>query len=248
MQISKEVQTFWQDLRNEQQKMEGRERELAKRRLKIESRYAARLLKRRRQLPKIDWTSPPDFEGEAASKLHLQNLAKINRKFSDEAFLDRLVPSLCVFASYVAAFERAVMANLPVTKRHRHEERVVARILEMIFPRIPVQDPPPPEAKRVRVSEEKKWAGEVIAGRFEILEDSRRHPLGWRRALYAERRGEFEHLPIGDLWGLLRVMKKKAPPRARGAQSLAPLGFRRDGLRPPLSEADRRRLPSEARR
>jgi hypothetical protein len=86
---------------------------------------------------------------------------------------------------------------------------VVAGILEVIFPRTPVQDPPPPEAKRVRVSEEMKWAGEVIAGPFEILEDSRGRLLGWRRALYAERRGEFEHLPIGDLWGLLRAMKRK---------------------------------------
>jgi hypothetical protein len=86
---------------------------------------------------------------------------------------------------------------------------VVAAILETIFPRTPIQDPPPPEARRVRVSEEQKWAGEVIAGPFEILEDSRGRLLGWRRALYAERRGEFERLPIGDLWGLLRAMKKK---------------------------------------
>jgi hypothetical protein len=65
--------------------MAERERELAKRRLEIESRHASGLLKRRQQLPQIDWTNPPHFEGEAARKLHNQNLAEIDRQFSPEA-------------------------------------------------------------------------------------------------------------------------------------------------------------------
>src|SRR5262249_54136568 len=160
------------------------------------------LLEGRKRLRRINWTNR-DFEAEAAGKLHAQNHRRLDRQFGPEAFLDRLVPHLCVFASSVAMFEHGVLVGLPPPKRHRHTRRVVAGILEIIFPRTPVQDPPPPEAKRVRVSEEMKWAGEVVAGPFEILEDSRGHLLGWRRALYAERRGEFERLPIGDLWGLL---------------------------------------------
>jgi hypothetical protein len=207
-QVSIEAQAFWQDLRNEQQKMEEREREFAQRRRRIESRHAARLLQERRQIPTIDWKNPPDFEGEADRKLHNQNLAELDRQFSPEAFLGRLVPSLCDFASCVAIFEHPEMPGIPRSKKRAPKERVVTRILEMMFPRTPVQDLIPPEAKAVRVSEEKVWKGKVIAGPIELLLDERRRPIDYRRALYAERRGEFEHLPIGDLWGLPRAMKK----------------------------------------
>jgi hypothetical protein len=189
--------------------MAERERALAKRRLEIESRDAARLLRKRQQLPQIDWTNPPNFEDEAARKLRSQNLAKIDRKFSPEAFLDLLVPSLLDFASYVAMFERTVIARLPPFQRHAHQERVVAAIVVMMFPRTPGQVPLPPEARHVRLSEEKAPAGEVIAGPFEILLDEQRRPIGYRRAPYAERHGEFEHLPLANMWGLLRVMKKE---------------------------------------
>jgi hypothetical protein len=207
-QVLRAVQAFEQDRRNEQQKMEERERELAQRRQEIEKRYANELLEGRIRIRRINWKNR-DFKAEAARKVHAQNRRKLDRQFSPEAFLDRLVPHLFEFASNIAMFEHTVLPEVPPSQRHAHMRRVVARILETIFPRTPVQAPPPPEAKRVRISEEKKWEGEVIAGPFEIHEDSRRRLLGWRRALYAERHGEFEHLPIGDLWGLLRAMGKK---------------------------------------
>jgi hypothetical protein len=57
------------------------------------------------------------------------------------------------------------------------------------------------------------WAGRVIAGPFEILLDKHRRPVGYRRAPYAERRGEFEHSPLGDLWGLLHAPEMRRPRR-----------------------------------
>jgi hypothetical protein len=207
-QTSKAEQTFWQNLRNEQQKMEEREQERAERRRKIEKSHAEYLLEVRKRIRKINWANR-DFEAEAARKLHAQNHRRLDRQFGPEAFLDRLVPPLCNFASNVAMFEHGVLAGLPLSQRQRHMRRVVAGILEIIFQRVPAQAPLPPEAKRVRASDEKKRAGEVIAGPFEILHDSRGRLVGWRRALYAERHGEFEHLPIGNLWGLLRAMGKE---------------------------------------
>jgi hypothetical protein len=166
------------------------------------------LLKKRKELPRIDWANPPDFEGEAARKVHQQNLAELDQQFSPEAFLDRQVPHLCTFATNVAIFERTVIPNLASSQRPAHSKRVVNAIVRLIVPPTPVQDPLPSDAKSVRLSEEKVRAGMVIAGPFEILLDEHGHSIAYRRALSAERRGEFEHLPLGDVWGLLRALKR----------------------------------------
>jgi hypothetical protein len=65
----------------------------------------------------------------------------------------------------------------------------------------------------MRLSVEKRWAGKVIAGPFEILLDEHHRPVGYRRAPYAERRGEFEDSPLGDVWGILHPPEMRRPRR-----------------------------------
>jgi hypothetical protein len=204
-QIAAEEQAFWRDFQSAARANEEHEQKLAERRREIESRHAAQLLKKRQALPQIDWTHPPDFEGEATRKVHQQNLAELERQFSTETFFDRLVPHLCTFASNVAIFERTVIPDLPPAQRQAHGRRVEKAIVRMILPPVRVQDPLPPEVKSARLSDEKVRGNTVIAGPFEVLLDDRRRPIGCRRAPYAERHGEFEHLPLGNLWGLLRA-------------------------------------------
>ena len=132
--ISGEIQAFWRDLGIERQRMEQHEQELARRRQEIESRHAAALLKKRQKLPKIDWTHPPDFEGEAVRKVHQQNVAQLESQFSPKAFLDRLTPHLFVFASLVVTFERIVIPDLPTSELQAYCERVVRTIVRMIMP------------------------------------------------------------------------------------------------------------------
>jgi hypothetical protein len=111
-QVPQEIWAFEQDRQNAQQKMREREQELAELRQKIEThpKLVDELLKRRQQIPTIDWDNPPDFEAEAARKVREQNGRKLGQQFSAEAFLDRLVPHLFDFGSYVAMFERDVLA------------------------------------------------------------------------------------------------------------------------------------------
>jgi hypothetical protein len=207
-QILNEIQAYWRDFRSVERAMAEREQKLAERRSMIESRLAAQLLKKRQELPNIDWSNPPDFEGEAARKVHQQNLAELDQRFSAEAFLDRLVPHICTFASNVAIFERTVIPILGSSQRPAHCKRVVNAIVRLILPPTPVQDPLPEGIKSARLSEEKVWGGTVISGPFEILQDEHGRTIEYRRALHAECRGEFEHLPLGNVWGLLRALKK----------------------------------------
>jgi hypothetical protein len=211
--IGAEVQAFWKDHDSERQRLEKHEQELAKRRREIESRHAAALLKKRRTLPKIDWTSPPDFEAEAAGKVHQQNLDSLDRQFNLETLLGRLAPLLYEFASLVAIFERTVISNLPSSQRPAYCKSVVAAIVRIIMPSTYTQEPLPPEAKNVRLFEEKVWGGRIIAGPCEILLDEHRRVIGYRRAPYAERRGEFENSPLGNLWGLLHAPGMARPRR-----------------------------------
>jgi hypothetical protein len=200
------IEAFWEDRRNEIAQMEERELKLARWRREIERRHAVWLLNRRQQqIPQIDWTNPPEFEKQTVRKRHDRSLAEIERRFRPEAFLVRLTPCLCEFASLVAIFERGVLPGIPPPERHAHSERMTARIVELIFGRPPRETPMPPEVRYVRTSDEKVWAGKVIAGPFEILLDAGRRRIGYRPV---ERRGEFERLPLGNLWGLLRIMKR----------------------------------------
>jgi hypothetical protein len=199
-QISETVRAFWEDRWREMAKSE---QELAERRQAIERRHAAALLRKRQKLPQID------FEVEAARKVHKQNLAQLGVPATLEDLFKQLVPHLYEFASLVAVFERTVIPQLPPSERHAHAERVVHAIMRTILPDHTVEEPLPPGAQSVRLSEEKMWAGKVIAGPFEILLDQNRRPIGYRRAPYAERRGEFEQSPLGDLWGILHAPEMK---------------------------------------
>jgi hypothetical protein len=167
-QFSRELQAFFGDRQKERQKLEEDERERAELRQKIETHphLVDKLLKRRQQIP-IDWDNPPDFEAEAALKLHRRNLDELERKFSDEAFLYRLIPYVCDFASYIAAFEHPQMPRTSRSKRGRlaaailaaaPPERVAAAIVELVFARPPIEVPPTPGAKiDARFSAEKVW-------------------------------------------------------------------------------------------
>jgi hypothetical protein len=208
-QISAEVQAFWRDYRRAEGVMAEREQELAERRRRIESQQAARLLQRRRELPKIDWRDPPDFEEEAGRKVRQQNLDKLRHQFNEETLLDRLAPHIYQFASLVAIFERTVFPSLPKEDKFEHIERVARSVVEMIVPSASDDAPLPSEAKSTRLSPQKAWAGKLIAGPFEILFDQKGRPVGYRRAPYAERSAPLEPVDLEAIRGLLRLVKKK---------------------------------------
>ena len=130
-QVAATIRKFWQD---RWQEMAKREQELAERRHEIEGRYAAKLLQKRQQLPRIDWTNPPNFEAEAAHKVHEQSLAQLGNSCNLQALLDQLAPHLYDFASFVGFFERVALSGLPPSQWHAHSERVVRAIVRMILP------------------------------------------------------------------------------------------------------------------
>ena len=208
-QISAEVQAFWRDYRSAERVMAEREQELAERRRRIERQHATRLLQRRRELPKIDWGNPPDFEEEPGRKVHQQNLDKLQRQFNEETLLDRLAPHIYQFASLVAIFERAVIPGLPRSEVFAHIERVARSIVELIVPSGSDDAPLPSEAKSARLSPQKTWAGKLIAGPFEILFDQEGRQVCYRRAPYAERSAPLEPFDLEAIRGLLRLVKKK---------------------------------------